>query len=82
MIQERAAERALKEVIGEHVLARERVQRRIAVVVVAHGEAARIGPGGVAVVLAAVDLHLMLEEAMPQIARDDGGRQRDAGLRA
>ncbi len=64
VIEERAAECALKEVVGEHELLREPVQRRLAVVVVSHGETAGIGPCGVAVVLAAVDLHLVFEEAM------------------
>ena len=81
MIEERAAERTLKEVIGQHVLPRERIQRRAAVVVVSHREAARVAPCGVAVVLAAVDLHLMLEEPMHQIARDRRGGERDARLR-
>ena len=70
MIEERSAERTLKEVIGEDIFAGERIQRRAAGIPVPHGEAARIAPGGVAVVLAAVDLHLMLEEPVHQIARD------------
>ena len=67
--------------VGEHVLSRERVQRRAARVVVTHGQAAGVGPGGILVVLAAVDLHLMLIEPMIQIPCHGHRRQADSGLR-
>ena len=37
----------------------------------AHDECAGIGPGGEAIVLAAIDLHLVLVEAVPQVAGHD-----------
>jgi len=39
-----------------------------------HDEPAGIGPGGELVVLAAVELHLLLVEAVPQVAMDDACR--------
>ena len=40
----------------------------------AHHQRARIGPSDESVVLAAVDLHLVLIEAVPEIAGDDADR--------
>src|SRR5579871_810661 len=45
----------------------------------AHGEAASISPSGKAVILAAVDLHLVFEKAVIKIARDAGGCKLHAG---
>jgi hypothetical protein len=42
---------------------------------VAHDQAAGIGPGHETVVLAAVDLHLVLVEHVPQVARDQAQGQ-------
>ena len=81
MIEEGSAEHTLEEVIGEDVLAGERIKRRAAGVPVPHRESARIAPRGVAIVLAAVDLHLMLEESVRQITRDGRAGERDPGLR-
>ena len=82
VIQERTAERALEKIVGEHeFLAPRRRAPNGCSRSVPWRKTAGIGPGGIAIVLAAVDLHLMLEEAMPQIARHGGGRQRDMGLR-
>lgn len=44
----------------------------------AHDEAAGIGPGDELVVLSAIDLHLLLVEAMPQVAGDHRRRLREA----
>ena len=44
----------------------------------AHHQAARICPSNEPVVLAAVDLHLLLIEAMPEIAGGDADRLVDA----
>ncbi len=81
VIQERAAECALKKMIGEHEFLRQTIECRLAVIVMSHREAAGVGPGGVAVVLAAVDLHLMFEESMVQVAGDGRCRERDVGQR-
>ena len=71
----------LEEIVGEHEFLRQTIQRRLAVIIVSHGETTRIRPRGIAVVLAAVDLHLVLKEAMHQVARHGRCRQRDIGLR-
>ena len=82
MIEERAAERPLEEMIREHVPARERDTMP--------SRCSRSAPcvrppasdhAAIAVVLAAVDLHLVLEEPVHQIAGDRRGRERHAGLR-
>src|SRR5277367_716867 len=82
MIQERTAKSALKKIIGEHELARQGIKRRTAGVVVSHRQTARIRPRGVAIILAAIDLHLVLVEAMPQIMRNGVCRQRGLRLRS
>ena len=69
MIQEGAAKGALEKIVGEHEFLRQTIQRRLAVIIMSHGETTRIRPRGIAIVLAAVDLHLVLEEAMRKIAR-------------
>jgi hypothetical protein len=81
VIEEGTAERALKKIISEHEVLRQSEQRRLAVVIVAHGETAGVGPRGVAVVLAAVDLHLVFEKAMYQVAGHGRRRQSNIGLR-
>ena len=60
VVEERAAERAHEEIVGEGVLAREPAQGQVGRVVVAHHEAARLGPRDEAVVLPAVDLQPVL----------------------
>jgi hypothetical protein len=52
--------------------------RAVAVIVVTHRQAAGIGPGRKLVVLAAVDLHLILEESMVQVAGDGERGERGA----
>src|ERR1019366_10265215 len=81
VIEKRAAERALKKTIGQYVLARQSKQRRMAVIVMAHGQPAGIPPRGIAVVAAAVDLHLMFEKPMIQVARHGRRGERDLRLR-
>ena len=74
VIEERAAERAVKEVIGQRVLrrfGRERERRRV---VVAHAQALRVAHLRELVHLAAVDLLLLLVVAMHEVARRDRRR--------
>jgi hypothetical protein len=47
--------------------------------VMAHHQRAVVAPGDEAVVLAAVDLHLVVIEVVHQVARDERFRQRLAG---
>ncbi|MNV56494.1 hypothetical protein D3C71_1487820 [compost metagenome] len=77
MIQERAAERALEEVVAQHEFLGQLPQAQVVggVAVVTHDERARVRPCDEPVVLAAVDLHLVLIEHMPEVARDDALRQ-------
>ena len=77
MVQERTAESAHEEVVGQRVLLREIPQLHLAAVEVTHAQAARVGVGRELVVLAAVDLHLVVIEAVHQVARD--GRLADDG---
>ena len=81
MIEEGAAESALEELVGQHEFAREGIELRPAVVVVAHREPAGIRPCGKLVVPAAVDLHLMLEKPVHQIARHHAGLDLGIGSR-
>ena len=69
VVQERAAERAHEEVVGERVATRHLPHRQRAAVVVAHRQPAGIGPGGEAVVAAAVDLHDVVVVAVDEVAR-------------
>ncbi len=80
VIQERTAERAHEEVVGERVLLRDLPQRQLVGVqrVVAHHQTAGIGDSGEPVVLAAVDLHLVLVEAVVQVARRHADRRVEA----
>ncbi|MNS84913.1 hypothetical protein D3C72_1187580 [compost metagenome] len=72
-----AAEGRHEEVVAQRVLLGDlpqvQVFRRFAVV--AHHQAAAVGPCGKAVVLAAVDLHLVVIEAVHEVARDHRLRQ-------
>ena len=81
MVHVRAAEGRHEEVVAQRVLLGDlpqvQVFRRFAVV--AHHQAAAVGPRGKAVVLAAVDLHLVVIEAVHQVARDDAFGQGLAG---
>jgi hypothetical protein len=72
VVEERATEGALEEVVAQHELLRDvpQAQGITALGVVAHGQATGVGPSDETVVLAAVDLHLVLIEHMPQIAGD------------
>ena len=72
MRQERTAEGADVEVVGQRVLLGDVPHRHLAAVVVTHDQAACIGMRREHVVLAAVDLHLIVIEAVHQIARDHG----------
>ena len=78
VVEERAAERAHEEVVGERVAARHLPHRQAAAVVVAHRQAAGVGLGGEAVVAAAVDLHDVAVVAMHQVARRRRRPARDA----
>src|SRR6266508_1239826 len=68
VIQERAAEGRVEEVIGHGVLLGELAFRHIGSIVVTHRQAAIIAPGHKLVHLAAVDLILLLIEAVDQVA--------------
>ncbi len=77
MIEKRPTKRTLEEVVAQHELPRQapQVQGITALGVIAHGQATRVGPGTEHVVLAAVDLHLVLVEHVPQIAGHQAQRQ-------
>ena len=77
MVQIGAAERAGKEVIGKRVFLRPFPQGKLRAVVVAHGEAAGVGRGNVAIQPAVVDLFLVLIELVHQVARSHRERQID-----
>ena len=73
MTQERPAECALEEVVGDHVVrcagtVQVLVHRQLRRVVMAHRQAGGITAGGVAVLLAAVELVLLLIEAVHDVA--------------
>jgi len=69
MIQERAPERALKEIIGQRIIARPFPHGQLRSVVISHDQAARIGYGREPVVAATVDLLLVLVELVDEIVR-------------
>ena len=77
MIEERATEGALEEVVAQHEFLSDipQAQGIAALRVVAHGQAAGVGPGDKTVVLAAIDLHLVLIEHVPQVAGDQAQGQ-------
>jgi len=77
VVQERPAESALEEVVAQHELLRQLPQAQVVggVAVVAHDQGAGVSPRDELVVLAAVDLHLVLIEHMPEVARDHALRQ-------
>jgi hypothetical protein len=77
MVQIRAAERAGKEIIGKRVFLRPLPQGELRAIVVAHGEAAGVGRGNVAIEPAVVDLFLVLIELVHQVARSHRERQID-----
>ena len=70
MVKERAAKRALEEVIAQHKLLGHvpQAQGITALGVMAHHQSTGIAPGDKTIILAAVDLHLVLVEHMPQVA--------------
>ena len=68
VIQKRAAEGRMKKMVAERVLLRQLSLGQIGRVVVAHRQAGGIGPGDEAVHLPAVDLQLLVIEAVDQIA--------------
>ena len=68
VIQRRSAERRVKEVVGQHELLRELAERHVRRIVVAHDESADVGPRDEAIHSSAVDLKLLLVEAMHRIA--------------
>ncbi|KAG0737111.1 hypothetical protein G6F50_016820 [Rhizopus delemar] len=78
MVQERTAECALEEVVAQHEFLGKLPQAQVVggIAVVAHDQRAGVGPRDEAVVLAAVDLHLVLIEHVPQVTRDDALGQR------
>ena len=77
VVEERAAKRALEEVVAEHKLLGHvpQAQGITALGVMAHHQATRVGPGDKIVVFTAVDLHLVLIEHVPQVAGDQAQGQ-------
>ncbi|MNQ56983.1 hypothetical protein D3C85_711230 [compost metagenome] len=73
--EEGAAEGADEEVVGQRILLGDVPQLHLAAIVIAHRESARIGIRGELVVGAAVDLHLVVVEAVHEVARDHRLRQ-------
>ena len=71
MVEKRTAEPAHEKVVGQCVLLGNVPQRQPGAGVVTHDQRTRIGVGNESVVAAAADLHLVLVEAMPQIAGGD-----------
>ena len=63
---------------GEHVFFGDAPQRQLRAIVVAHHQPTGIGESREAIVLAAVDLHLVLIEQVPEIARGDAERRIEA----
>jgi len=79
VIEERPAERGLEEVVQDRVVGvragvQVAVDRQLPRVVVAHHEAGRVAPGDVPVLLPAVQLVLVLVEAVHDVARAPAGR--------
>jgi hypothetical protein len=78
MVEPRATESGVEEIVAEGILAREPPYRHIGHVVVAHGEAtvvpASVIPGDELVHAAAVDLILLLIEEVHRVAGELGGR--------
>ncbi len=64
-------EDAHEEIVGQHKLFGHAPHAHLRPIVVAHGERARIGKRREAIVLAAIDLHLVLIEAMYEVSRDN-----------
>ena len=74
MVEERAAERTLEEVVGDRVvgmtrLVEVRIDRQRGRVVNAHGQPNRVATGHVPVLCAAVQLVLLLIEAVDHVGR-------------
>ncbi len=69
VIEERAAEGAVEEVVGQRILLRIGPELGLAGVVIAHDQPAGVRIEGELVHLAAVDLLLLLVEAVHQVAR-------------
>src|ERR1035437_9276196 len=68
MVEERAAEGAVKEIVGQHIVLGIGPERQFRAVVIVHDERGRVRPGDELIHLAAVDLQLLLIIAMPGIA--------------
>ncbi len=77
MVEERAAECTLKEVVAQHEFRGNvpQAQRVLSLCVVAHGQPASVGPGDESIIATVVDLHLILIENVPQVASDQTQRQ-------
>jgi hypothetical protein len=71
VVEKRTAECTGEEVVGEHVALGDVPQRQPRAIVMAHDQTAGVRIGHEVVVLAAIDLHLVLIEAMPQIMGGD-----------
>jgi hypothetical protein len=78
VIEPGTAERGHEEVVAQHVLLGDRPEpeRLGGIAVVPHDQTARIAPCGELVVAPRVDLHLVLVEAVHEVARDHAVRQR------
>ena len=78
MIEEGAAKSAHEIIIGQRIALRDRPQRQLRAVVMAHNQSAGIAESDEFVVPAAVDLHLVFIKAMRQIS----GRRAEGGVEA
>ncbi len=79
MIEERAAERAHEEIVGQNITLRDGPERQLRAVVMAHDEGSGIAVGDEFVVPAAVDLHLVLVEPVHEIDGRNAKRRIEAG---
>ncbi len=71
MVEERTAESSHEKIVGQYVFFRDVPERQFGAVIVAHDQRTGIRVGDKAVVLAAIDLHLVFIETVPQIVGDD-----------
>ena len=78
MIAERAAEAGHEEIVGERIALGDLPELHSRSVVIAHDEGAGIAISDEAIILAAIDLHLVLIEAMNEVAGRDRDRQVEA----
>ncbi len=77
MVEVRTTKGTLEEVVAQHELPGDvpQAQRVTRLRVIAKRQRTGVGPGDKQVVLAAIDLHLVLIEHMPQVAGDQAQRQ-------